>query len=246
MPRIKATIQYCGCNYSGFQVQPNAVTVEEKLETALSKVYGTQINVTASGRTDRGVHALGQVIHFDAPNASSLPCEKLPFAVAQYLPDDISIIRAEETDEGFHARYSCKLKTYKYRLICSDVNLPLEYGRAWICGYQLDIDKMKETAKYFIGEHDFKAFMASGSSVKSTVRTITRLDICANGDCIEFIVSANGFLYNMVRIIVGTLVDVGRGRIDVSETQLIIESGERARAGKTAPPDGLYLLSAEY
>lgn len=245
MPRIKATIQYCGCNYSGFQVQPNAVTVEEKLETALNQVYGTQINVVASGRTDSGVHAVGQVIHFDVPNAS-LPCEKLAFAVARFLPNDISIICAEEVDADFHARYSCKLKTYKYRLICSEVNLPLEYGRAWIYEYRLDIDKMKEAAKYFIGEHDFKAFMASGSSVKSTVRTITRLDICVNGDCIEFIVSANGFLYNMVRIIIGTLVDVGRGRIDISEVEQIVNSGERARAGKTAPPEGLYLMSAEY
>lgn len=245
MPRIKATIQYCGCNYSGFQVQPNAVTVEEKLETALSQVYGTQINVVASGRTDSGVHAVGQVIHFDVPNAN-LPCKKLPFAVARFLPNDISIICAEEVDADFHARYSCKLKTYKYRLICSEVNLPLEYGRAWIYEYRLDIDKMKEATKYFIGEHDFKAFMASGSSVKSTVRTITRLDICVNGDCIEFVVSANGFLYNMVRIIVGTLVDVGRGRTDISEVEQIVNSGERARAGKTAPPEALYLMSAEY
>lgn len=245
MPRIKATIQYCGCNYSGFQVQPNAVTVEEKLETALSQVYGTQINVVASGRTDSGVHAVGQVIHFDVPNAN-LPCKKLPFAVARFLPNDISIICAEEVDADFHARYSCKLKTYKYRLICSEVNLPLEYGRTWIYEYRLDIDKMKEATKYFIGEHDFKAFMASGSSVKSTVRTITRLDICVNGDCIEFVVSANGFLYNMVRIIVGTLVDVGRGRIDISEVEQIVNGGERARAGKTAPPEGLYLMSAEY
>lgn len=245
MPRIKATIQYCGCNYSGFQVQPNAVTVEEKLETALNQVYGTQINVVASGRTDSGVHAVGQVIHFDVPNAN-LPCKKLPFAVARFLPNDISIICAEEVDADFHARYSCKLKTYKYRLICSEVNLPLEYGRAWIYEYRLDIDKMKEATKYFIGEHDFKAFMASGSSVKSTVRTITRLDICVNGDCIEFVVSANGFLYNMVRIIVGTLVDVGRGRIDISEVEQIVNGGERARAGKTAPPEGLYLMSAEY
>lgn len=245
MPRIKATIQYCGCNYSGFQVQPNAVTVEEKLEEALSLVYGTRINVTASGRTDSGVHALGQVIHFDTPIAS-LPCEKLPFAVAQYLPDDISIISAESVDETFHARYSCRSKTYKYRLVYSDVNLPLEYGRAWICAYPLDTDKMKEATKYFIGEHDFKAFMASGSSVKSTVRNISRLDICVNGDCVEFVVSANGFLYNMVRIIVGTLVDVGRGCIEVSDLEQIIKGGERARAGKTAPPDGLYLMSADY
>lgn len=245
MPRIKATIQYCGCNYSGFQVQPNAVTVEEKLEEALSQVYNMKINVTASGRTDSGVHALGQVIHFDTPNAS-LPCEKLPFAVAQYLPNDISMISAETVDESFHARYSCKSKTYKYRLVYSHVNLPFEYGRAWIYAYQLDIAKMQEATKYFVGEHDFKAFMASGSSVKSTVRNITRLDICVNGDCVEFVVSANGFLYNMVRIIVGTLVDVGRGRIEVSEIEQIIRSGERAQAGKTAPPDGLYLISAEY
>lgn len=245
MARIKATIQYCGCNYSGFQVQPNAVTVQEVLENALSQVYNEKIIVTASGRTDSGVHALGQVIHFDAPS-SNLPCEKLPFAVAQYLPNDISIIKTEEVDSEFHARYSCKSKTYKYRLICSDYNLPLEYGRAWICAYQLDIDKMKKAAKYFVGEHDFKAFMASGSSVQSTIRHITRLDICEYGNCIEFVVSANGFLYNMVRIIVGTLVDVGRGRINVSDIDGIITSGARAKAGKTAPPDGLYLVSAEY
>lgn len=245
MARIKATIQYCGCNYSGFQVQPNAVTVQEVLESALSQVYNASINVTASGRTDSGVHALGQVIHFDAPS-SSLPCEKLPFAVAQYLPNDISIIETEKVDSEFHARYSCKSKTYKYRLIYSEHNLPLEYGRAWICAYQLDIDKMKKAAKYFVGEHDFKAFMASGSSVQSTIRHITRLDICEYGNCIEFVVSANGFLYNMVRIIVGTLVDVGRGRINVSDIDGIITSGARAKAGKTAPPDGLYLVSAEY
>lgn len=245
MARIKATIQYCGCNYSGFQVQPNAVTVQEVLENALSRVYNAKINVTASGRTDSGVHALGQVIHFDVP-ITSLPCEKLPFAVAQYLPNDVSIINAEEVDGEFHARYSCKSKTYKYRLICSEYNLPFEYGRAWICNYHLDIDTMKDAAKCFLGEHDFKTFMASGSSVKSTIRNITRLDICEYGNCIEFVVSANGFLYNMVRIIVGTLVDVGRGRIDVSDIDGIIESRERAKAGKTAPPDGLYLLSAEY
>lgn len=245
MARIKATIQYCGCNYSGFQVQPNGVTVQEVLESALSQVYNARINVTASGRTDSGVHALGQVIHFDAP-ITSLPCEKLPFAVAQYLPNDVSLIQAEEVDTEFHARYSCKSKTYKYRLIYSEYNLPLEYGRAWICAYQLDIDKMKKASNYFIGEHDFKAFMASGSSVKSTIRHITRLDICEYGNCIEFVVSANGFLYNMVRIIVGTLVDVGRGRIEVSDIDGIITSGARAKAGKTAPPDGLYLVSAEY
>lgn len=245
MARIKATIQYCGCNYSGFQVQPNAVTVQEVLESALSRVYNSRINVTASGRTDSGVHALGQVIHFDAPS-SSLPCDKLPFAVAQYLPNDVSIIEAAEVDSEFHARYSCKSKTYKYRLICSEYNLPLEYGRAWICAYQIDVDKMKKAAKYFVGEHDFKAFMASGSNVQSTIRHITKLDICEYDNCIEIVVSANGFLYNMVRIIVGTLVDVGRGRIDVSDIDDIILSGERAKAGKTAPPDGLYLVSAEY
>ncbi|MCQ2602306.1 MAG: tRNA pseudouridine(38-40) synthase TruA, partial [Clostridia bacterium] len=220
--RYKATISYYGENYVGWQRQKNGLSVQECVETALSKIFGVETSCTASGRTDAGVHALGQVIHFDAE--TNIPTDKIPFAVNTELPDDISMLACEVAPDDFNARFSAKRKTYSYSLYYSQHRLPmLDKTHAHLITPP-DVELMKKAAELSVGTHDFKCFEAAGSAVKTTVRTIYSLEvekrhiIGTNGNDFELIITVcgNGFLYNMVRILAGTLVYVGAGKLTVS------------------------------
>lgn len=245
MSRVKAIVQYIGTNYSGFQVQPNAITVQSVLEQILSDFLGEDIKITASGRTDAGVHALAQTIHFDI--LKDFPIERLPYALECLLPDDIAILSAEKTSDDFHARYNCVSKTYEYYVVKSRIKLPIYADRAYVCDYDLDIAIMRRAASAMTGKRNYSAFMASGSNVTNTIREVTEFTIDEVDDnVLRFRVSADGFLYNMVRNMVGTLIDVGRGKIPVEYVKEIIQSGDRRKAGATAPACGLYLVKAVY
>lgn len=245
MARVKATVQYIGTNYCGFQVQPNGISVQSVLEKALGEFFNAEIKITASGRTDAGVHALAQVIHFDINN--DFPIERLPMAIESFLPNDISIIDAVKVKSNFHARFDCVSKTYEYYMVQSKIKLPIYYNRAYICEYELDLNKMVLAAELMTGRNDYKAFMAAGSNVIDTVREVKEFVIDRIGDNIlRFRVTANGFLYNMVRNMVGTLIDVGRGKKSIKDVGRIMASRDRRNAGSTAPACGLYLVEAKY
>lgn len=256
--RYRAVISYYGANYVGWQRQLNGLSVQEVLEKALEKTFGAPTSATASGRTDAGVHALGQVVHFDAD--TSIPTDKIPFAVNTHLPDDISMLSCEIAPENFNARFSAKRKTYCYKIYVSKHRLPvLELDHEHIT-YPLDLDKIEQAAKIIEGTHDFKCFEASGSVVKNTVRTVYSVDVAtrhfdnatvrADGKFFDgelsISVTGNGFLYNMVRIIAGTLVYVGIGKLTPQDVSRILETGDRKAAGKTLGAKGLTLMSVQY
>lgn len=243
MVRFKAIIEYDGRNYGGFQIQNNSLTIQAVLEKALSDLYRREIKVVGSGRTDAGVHALGQVIHFDTEE--NIPPNQIPLALARFLPKDISMRSCEQVNETFHARFSAVSKTYVYNVILSKVNRPLSYNH-YLYPYNLDFELIDKAIKRILGEHDFKGFMASGSDVKNTVRCVTDLKILRNNDELIFSVSANGFLYNMVRNIVGMLLDIGRGFKSLEDLDMLIKSGDRKYAGHTAPSAGLCLKEVFY
>ena len=245
MRNIKLTIEYDGKEFGGWQKQPNKLNIQGTIERAIEEITGEQIELNASGRTDSGVHSLGQVANFKTN--SSIPIEKIPIAINTKLKKSIRIIKAEEVEERFHSRLSCKKKTYRYIINNNETASAIYRNLEYHISQKLDIDKMKQAIKYFEGEHDFKAFKASGTSSKSSVRTIFKADIYQQKDNRLWIeLTGNGFLYNMVRIIVGTLVDVGLGKIKPEEISRIISEGKRENAGKTVPPNGLYLLKVEY
>lgn len=244
MRRILLTIEYKGTRYCGWQSQKNGPSVQEELAKALEKVCGHRVKLIGSGRTDEGVHALAQAAHFDTD--CSIPDDKFPFAVNPFLPEDIRVTSSKQVPEGFHARYGAKRKTYVYKLYTSKIDSPIRRELFAHIPYELDVERMRQGAAHLVGEHDFSAFMAAGSSVKGTVRRIYYIDITKDGDRIEIEVCGNGFLRHMVRIITGTLIDVGRGRIGPNEVAKILESRDRARAGFTAPSCGLYLKEVQY
>ena len=208
--KIKLTVSYDGTNYCGWQVQPNADTVQERIEHAVFSVTGEKVRVTGSGRTDSGVHAKGQVAHFTVQK-DSVSGERFARALNAYLPSDIRVIKSQQVSEDFDACRTAKKKTYKYSIYLAETELPLKEKYAVWQDRSLDIESIKECATVFLGEHDFKGFCASGSSIKTTVRTIYGLDVDFNGEDLTFTITGNGFLYNMVRIIVGTLIKVGEG-----------------------------------
>ncbi|MGL4797186.1 MAG: tRNA pseudouridine(38-40) synthase TruA [Paraclostridium sp.] len=243
MRNIKITIQYNGKNYCGWQKQNDSPGIQGTIENAIFEITRECVKITGSGRTDAGVHALGQVANFKMN--SKIPVEKLPSALNSKLPKDISIIKAEEVSEDFHSRYSAKKKRYRYQIYNSIYRSPIYADISYPVKYDLDIDKMKKEAKSLIGTHDFKGFMSSGSSVVDTIRTIYDINVLKSEDLIIIEIEGNGFLYNMVRIIAGTLVDIGRGRIDTSMTT-IIESKSRSMGGHTAPAHGLFLKKVDY
>ena len=245
MRNIKLTIEYDGKEYQGWQKQKNKLNIQGNIEQAIKQVTGEDVELNASGRTDSGVHALGQVANFKTN--SNVPIEKFPIAINTFLKKSIRIIKAEEVDERFHSRLTCKKKTYRYIINNSENQSAIYRNLETFFPEKLDIEKMKEAIKYFEGEHDFKAFKASGTSSKSSVRTIYKAEVKEMPNNRIYIeLTGNGFLYNMVRIIVGTLVDVGLGKIKPEEVKDIIESKDRSKAGKTFPPQGLYLLKVEY
>lgn len=268
--RYAAIISYLGTRYVGWQRQINGLSVQEVLENALKKAFGEDVKTVASGRTDAGVHAEGQVVHFDAE--TKIPCDKIPFAVNAYLPDDVSMLKCFPAPEDFNARFSAKKKTYCYNLYLSEHVLPLyEITHERIC-VPLDISEMKRAAKEIVGTHDFKCFEATGSVVKNTERTVYGIDIETvpiaeaagvfgenaekkdkeNGNekafsCeIKISVTGNGFLYNMVRIIAGTLVYCGMGKLSSSDVRTAIEKKDRTMSGKTLSAKGLILKSVKY
>lgn len=243
-----AKIKYLGTHFHGFQVQPTERTVQGTLCDALKEALGCPASVTGCSRTDAGVHANEFCLTVDAPGAT-VPPEKLPVAIARFLPQDLSLYWAKECDNDFHPRYDVKEKEYLYRIMNQKVYDPFEYGRAWFLPREIDakkLSRMQDAARYILGKKDFSAFMAEGSDVEGTVRNVTYLSVEKTGDLIEIKIRADGFLYNMVRIIVGTLVEVAYGRFSPPDIERIIESKDRTKAGMTAPADGLYLNKVIY
>lgn len=244
MKRILLTISYDGTNYSGWQKQKNAVTVQGEFDKACSTLFKTDIESIGASRTDAGVHALGQRAVIDVD--TSIPAEKIPLALNPLLPDDIVVTHAEEVGADFNPRFKALKKTYEYSIYNAPFRNPLYRNYSEYVRYELDLDSMRTACEAFVGEHDFRAFCASGNSSKTTVRIIYSLDVEKDGDFIKIRVTGNGFLYNMVRIIAGTLIYVGEGRIAPDNLPEIIASGDRRKAGKTAGPSGLVLVKIMY
>lgn len=245
MRKIKLKIEYDGTNYHGWQIQKNANSVQETIEQAISKLLGTKVGIVGCSRTDVGVHAYGQIAHFITD--STIPGDKFSYAINNLLPNDIVIQHSEEVSDDFHSRYSAKGKKYRYLIYNAAHASAIMRNRTYHVRPELDFDKMQEAAKHFIGEHDFAAFQATGGQVRSTVREIYSMELCKKDDnLISIEVSGSGFLYNMVRIIAGTLIYVGMGKIEADEIPSIIDGLDRTRAGKTAPAEGLYLMEIYY
>lgn len=244
MTNIKLTIEYDGTNYCGWQKQKNKNSIQEEIEKAIGLITGESINLIGSGRTDSGVHSTGQVANF--MTRSNIPGDKFKFALNSKLPNDIAIINSEQVAESFHARYDALGKRYKYLIYNNPIRSPLYRNFAYHLPYSLDYKEMEKAIRFFIGTHDFRTFMASNSSVRTTIRTINDISLYKKEDLIIFSIEGNGFLYNMIRIIVGTIVDVGRGRIKSNSIPYIISSKTRKNAGHTAPPQGLYLEKVYY
>ena len=243
-----AKIKYLGTAFHGFQVQPGLRTVQGELNNALNQAFGLPCKVTGCSRTDAGVHANEFCLTVEC-EGGTIPADKLPIAVARFLHTDLSLFYAEECDNAFHPRYDVREKEYLYRIINRPIYDPFEFGRAWFLSRPVSDEGlmlMQSAAKHFIGKHDFSAFMSEGSDVEDTVRTVTALSVDRVGDLIEIRISADGFLYNMVRIIVGTLTEVAFGRISPDSIEDIINSCDRSRAGMTAPADGLFLNKVIY
>lgn len=241
---IKIELQYDGTAYHGWQVQKNAVTVQETVKNAIKKITGENVTVTGCGRTDTGVHAEHYICNFHTE--SSVPADKFPYALNTYLPDDIVCFNAEVVSDDFNANSSATGKRYVYKILNREFPDAVMGRYSWHYKYPLDVAKMRQASKAFIGEHDFIGFASSGFTVKTTVREIYSLDVTKDGDVITIDICGNGFLYNMVRIIAGTLVFAGGGKIDPSDMAEIIESKDRNRAGITAPPQGLCLKEVYY
>jgi tRNA pseudouridine38-40 synthase len=245
MQRFKCIISYDGTGFSGYQVQPNKRTVQSEFEAVLAKMHkGTVVKVSASGRTDAGVHAKGQVIHFDSP--LDIPMEKWAMALNSLLPDDLSVLSVEKAKDTFHARYDAIGKEYRYYLQMSSVRDPFQRNYAYQYPYKLDLETIKEASKYLIGTHDFTSFCSAKTEIEDRIRTINAIEITLEGDKLCFRFVGNGFLYNMVRILVGTLLEVGTGDRLPSDIQDIIAKRDRRFAGKTAPGHGLYLWKVFY
>jgi tRNA pseudouridine38-40 synthase len=244
MKNIALTLMYDGSNYFGYQRQKGFITIQQVMEEALSKITKENITVSGCGRTDSKVHALNYVLSFKTN--SDMPVDKFPVALNSILPHDISVLDAKQVPEDFDGRFSVKRKTYIYKIHNSEFKNPFYKNYACHYKYKLDIEKMRKAAEYIVGTHDFKCFCASGAQVKTTVRTVYGLELTQTGDEIEMSITSNGFLYNMVRIIAGTLLYVGGGKMQPEDVKNIIESQNRCMAGITAPPQGLYLKSVEY
>ncbi len=244
MKNIAMRLMYDGTKYHGWQFQKNGITVQQVVEEALSCLTGEDIKVTGCSRTDAGVHALDYVFNFKSD--TNIPTDRLPYALNYRLNKDITAVEAWEVAEDFSARFSSKGKRYIYRIWNGRMRNPFYMGYSWYLPYKLNKEDMVAAAEHFKGKHDFSAFMAAGGSQKTTVRTIRECFVEVKGDLIEITVEADAFLYNMVRIITGTLVEVGLGRIEVDAIPYIIRTGDRTESGLTAPPEGLFLKEVYY
>jgi len=244
MRNIKLTIEYDGKGFNGWQKHPDRLNIQGEIEKAISEITGEEIELTASGRTDAGAHALGQVANFKTN--SNISIEKFAIAINSKLKKSIIIKQAEEVPLEFHARYNCKGKKYMYIIDNTKYGSAIYRGLLYHIPVKLDVKRMKQAIKYFEGEHDFKGFKATGGNNRSTIRRIDKADIYEEKGRIIIELVGNGFMYNMVRIISGTLVDVGLGKIVPDDIPNIINSKKRENAGKTLPPQGLYLVEVYY
>ena len=244
LKRVRLIVAYDGTAYHGWQVQKNANTVEAELNKALSELLKEKIEVIGASRTDAGVHALGNVAVFDTE--SRIPAEKISYALNLKLPEDIRIQKSEEVAADWHPRHCDSRKTYEYRIYRSDFPMPVKRLYSYFTYRSLDVDKMRRAAEYLVGEHDFKAFCQSTAQVESTIRTIYSAEVLEQGQDLVIRVCGNGFLYNMVRIIAGTLMDIGYGKRQPEEMKDIIEACDRTAAGPTAPACGLTLMGYEF
>ena len=244
MKRILLTVEYDGTAYAGWQRQLNGLAVQQVLEEALSEACAHPVTVTGSSRTDAGVHAKMQMVHFDT--GCTIPPDKFPFVLNNLLPPDIRVQKAREVPPDFHARFLTSGKTYTYRILNNRHGSALLRNTHWHVPVPLDVSAMKQALSFLPGTHDFAAFQAAGGTARTTVRTVDRVELTADGPVLTLTISGNAFLYNMVRIIAGTLAAVGQGKIAEDEISAIIESKDRSRAGQTAPPDGLYLSDVKY
>ena len=244
MKNIKIEVSYDGTAYSGFQIQPNAKTVQEELEKAISRLTNEEPKVIGSGRTDAGVHANKQVCNFKTN--SSIPIERWRIALNSVLPEDIVVRHVEEVDCEFHARFGVKKKTYRYSIDNAEIPDVFKRNFAWHIPYSLDIEKMQEASRYFLGEHDFSAFASIKTVVKDKQREIYDFEIWNEGSFIYFQVTGNGFLYNMVRIMVGTLIEIGKNKRNKEEIKEMLLSKNRSNSGITAPAKGLILWDVTY
>lgn len=244
MDRVLLKISYLGTDYHGWQVQPNGITVQEVLQSKLEKMYKGSISLSGCSRTDAGVHAYEFYCHYDSP--FYIEEDSIVRGLNSVLPKDIAVISAKYVSSDFHARYSAKGKNYIYKILNTKAHDPFVDKRAWHIERKLDVELMNEFCKKICGKHDFYGFSSSGRTVTDTFRTVTECVAERKGDYITISVTADGFLYNMVRIIVGTAVEVSDGKINLSEIEEILSSKDRSRAGITAPPDGLYLNKVIY
>lgn len=249
--RIRLTVAYDGTNYCGWQIQPNGVTIEEVMNKKISALTGEAISVIGASRTDSGVHALGNVAVFDT--ASTIPPERMAYALNRTMPEDIVVVRSEEVPLGWHPRYRDDItKTYEYHIYNAKMPNPMKRHTSAFVSFPLDVERMRAGAEYLKGTHDFVSFCNIRTNVEDTVRTIYSLDISAEhgidgraGD-ITVTITGNGFLYNMVRIIAGTLIRVGRGFYEPEQVRDILKTKKRTEAGVTAPPEGLVLVKITY
>lgn len=242
--RIRLTVAYDGTNYHGWQVQPNGITIESELTRCLEDLFQENIELIGASRTDSGVHALGNVAVFDT--SARMPAEKMAYALNQRLPEDIRIRRSEEVAADWHPRHVASRKTYEYRICRGQFPLPTKRLYSLFTYHALDVGRMQEAAAYLEGEHDFKSFCQVGAQVQSTIRTIYSAEVREQGDDLVIRICGNGFLYNMIRIIAGTLLEIGQGKREPADMVRILEARDRQAAGPTAPPRGLMLIGYEF
>ncbi len=242
--RYMLRVAYDGTEYCGWQIQPGLRTVEGTLKSALNKLMGTEVPMIGASRTDAGVHAEGNVAVFDCE--TTIPADKIKYALNNILPEDVVVVESRQVANDFHPRHCDCKKTYQYRILNTPLPDPNRRRNTYFYRGKLDMEAMREAAGYIVGTHDFVCFMAAGSQVKDTVRTVYSLCLDRSDDVITMTIQGNGFLYNMVRIIAGTLVMVGRGQMKPQEVENIIDKRDRRGAGPTAPAKGLTLKVIEY
>lgn len=242
--RIRLTVAYDGTNYCGWQMQNNGITIESELNRCLSDLFKEDIKVIGASRTDSGVHALGNIAVFDT--TAHMPASKVSYALNQRLPEDIRIQKSEEVAYDWHPRHCDSRKTYEYRIYRGQFPMPVKRLYSLFTYYELDVEKMQRAAAYLVGEHDFKSFCQAGAQVETTVRTIYALEVEEQGADLVIRVCGNGFLYNMVRIIAGTLLEVGQGRRSPESMEEVLSACDRQKSGPTAPAHGLMLMKYEF
>ena len=244
MKRVMLTVAYDGTAYHGWQIQPNGETIEGILNGCLSETLGEKIEVIGASRTDSGVHAMGNIAVFDTD--SPIPADKISYALNQRLPEDIKIQKSEEVASDFHPRHCESRKTYEYRIYCAPFPMPVKRLYAHYTYIPMDVERMRRGASYLVGKHDFKSFCSAEAQVETTVRQVDSVEVVQEGQEIVIRVAGRGFLYNMVRIIAGPLMEVGRGHIAPEEVKTILEAKDRQAAGPTAPACGLTLVKYEF